>query len=129
MVTVLNTILRGLMKNALVKEYDTGDWHVVKHASGWVEITGMLGVNYSGTSYSQSTGFHCRSGAVTLPVTLDLSKPIMAMATDSSLGVSTLRTRLSGENELTIVLGTMAAGPNPATGLLTSVHVAGYEKG
>lgn len=33
----LNLILRGLMKKSVIKEYDTGDWHVREWDNGWIE--------------------------------------------------------------------------------------------
>lgn len=112
-----------------MKEYDSGDWHVKEHANGWTEITGTLGVDYTATVNSPSTGYNYRTGTVTLPVALDINKPRVAMASDSSPGLSVFNTRMhSGGDVLTLTAGMVASSDRELPGYPTSLYVAGHKK-
>ncbi len=112
-----------------MKEYDSGDWHVKEHANGWTEITGTLGVDYSATVHSSSTGYHYRTGTVTLPVALDNDRPRTAMAIDSSGGLHAINARLQGSGgELKLTTGQPAENKGELPGYPTSLCVAGYKK-
>lgn len=116
------------MKKAVIKEHDIEDWHVREWANGWVEVTGMLGVNYPATSYSPSTGFHVRTATVPLPVTLDTGRPRTALAIDSSSGLHAFNARLqSSGDELKLTTGQPAENKGELSAYLTSLYVAGYK--
>lgn len=127
--TLLNGLLRLLLTNPVTAEHDTGDWHVREHANGWVEVTGTLGVDYSATTYSSSTGFHYREGTVRLPVALDTNRNRVAMAVDSSPGLHAFNVRIHSSGDgLTLTTGMVVASSRELPGYLTSVYVAGYKK-
>lgn len=60
--TLLNEILQLYLANAIVEEYDSGDWHIKKYVNGYAECFGR--VNVGNVTLSTALGTDIVSGAI-----------------------------------------------------------------
>lgn len=124
--TLLNDILQLCLQYAVVDEYDIGNLHVKEYANGYVVIEGTAEVDFTVTSFSSSTGFHVRTGSVSLPITFDATKNHVAFAADASSGLFFIKALLNG-NVLGLTSGQAVQGTVALPDWKTSIYVAGYK--
>lgn len=109
-------------------QYDSGSWHISNRPDSYVVMEGVIKADFGTETHSSSTGFYVRSATIDLPVSLDVSRNHVTLATDSSSGLNVYKAILTSSNQITLMLGQVTSNASSSIqDWPISVYVAGYK--
>ena len=91
-------------------------------------MEGVIKADFGDETHSSSTGFYVRSATINLPITLNMDKNHVTLATESSNGLNVYKAILTANNQVTLMLGQVTSNVSSSIqDWPISVYVAGYK--